>query len=168
MIQNGKNYIDKTFFSYVGFDVATVPTTKNFFTVAEVGDMDETTNFPGNAGQLPDKNQFQLKKIGFALRSATGAGLAELTIGQIARGVYSLKVNEREIRRGSMAEFFDNPTTAAAGQVAKLAAGLTLVPMEIEEIINSGERLNLSVKLPKISEAVEVGAFMKGLLVQSF
>jgi hypothetical protein len=166
MKQDGKNVIEKCYYDFKD-GAASAQSNVRFFAAADQAN-GLNTNWSFSGSRIGDKYDFDLYKIGFALRMKNGALLANLDIAKIMMGVFRMHIGTREVRVGTLAEFFKAPVEVATSTAGNAEDGtVAFIPLLNPEPIRAGEEIKFIVDIPALSGTnVQLGAFLKGIEFQ--
>ncbi|MGV7931354.1 MAG: hypothetical protein AB2L13_21020 [Spirochaetota bacterium] len=166
MKENGKNVIEKCYYDFKDGAASAQPNIRFFSAADQANGL--YTNWSFSGSRIGDKYNFDLYKIGFALRMKNGALLANLDVAKIMMGTFRFYLGNQEVRVGTLAEFFKAPVEVATSTAGNTEDGtVAFLPLLNPEPIGPGDELKFIVDIPALSGVnVQLGAFLKGIEFQ--
>lgn len=121
------NFTRKEYFHRIKIEKGASEQDYTFFntTSGASGINDRDTNWPSADNTIPAHISMNLKRFGFSVVTPDGSPVLPQTLAIISQGYMTTKIGEREIKNGSLIEFFKQPMArkADSSEVSDAFAG---------------------------------------------
>lgn len=162
MIKQGYNVTRKEYFHAITVPADNAEKDFSLFNTnsgsANLTDMD--TNWPSADNSIPGHLGLKITRFGFSAIGADYAPLTAAVLAKIAKGIVTVKIGSREVKQGTLGEFFKLPGAVSGTLQSDFSTGPNYKDILEEEAI-PGDVVDFKIHLPAaIGAAVRFIAHM--------
>ena len=118
------------------------------------------TNWCSADNTVPAHITMKIQRLGFSAIGVGGVPLTPATLFNLSRAVVTMKIGDREIKNGTLAEFFKMPGAASNALASDFHTGPSFMEL-LEEQANPKDILDFQIHIPaNIGQQVRLVALM--------